>query len=366
MRILHLIDTLGAGGKERQLTELLKGLSKRTGIDARLIILSETVHYSYVKRLGLRIYFLKRRIRRDPGVFLELFKICRQFQPDILHSWESMCSLYALPIAKILKIPFISGTVRDAPSKIKLFGKTWKRTRLTFFFSQIVLANSLAGLKSYNVPKDKGCCIYNGFDFSRADNLAEKQTVRKKYKITTPKVVGMVARFHPRKDYATFILSALQILERNRDVTFLAIGGGTTLNNCIKIVPAKFRNNIRFLGKLKEIESIVNIFDVGVLASYADGISNSIMEYMALGKPVVATDHGGTREIVIHNKTGFLVEPKNPEEMAAKIEFLLNDRETARVMGQEGYKRLRHEFSLEKMTKGYIELYRLCNRKSSI
>ena len=132
------------------------------------------------------------------------------------------------------------------------------------------------------------------------------------------------------------------------------------------MVPARFGNSIRFLGKQRDIESIVNVFDVGVLASYADGISNSIMEYMAVGKPVVATDHGGTREIVVHNKTGFLVEPKNPGQMAAKIEFLLNDRETARAMGQEGYERLRHEFSLERMTKRYIELYLLCNRKTSI
>lgn len=366
MRILHLIDTLGSGGKERQLVELLKGLNRKQIIESHLVILSGDIYYSHVEDLNVGIDVLERRIRKDPDIFRRLYRICKGFQPDVIHSWESMCSFYGLPIAKTLKTAFINGFIRDAPSRLKVPGRAWIRSKLTFPFSDIVLANSLAGLKSYEVPKNKGACIYNGFDFSRADNLVEKETVRKRYKITTPKVVGMVARFHTRKDYPTYIQSALRILDCKMDVTFLAIGEGTTLNSCIKMVPAKFRNNIRFLGKLKEIESIVNIFDVGVLASYAEGISNSIMEYMAFGKPVVATDHGGTKEIVLHNKTGFLVEPKNPEEMAAKIEFLLNDRETARAMGQEGYKRLRHEFSLEKMTKTYIELYRLCNRKNSI
>jgi len=362
LRILHLIDTLKAGGKERQLIELLKGLSKRERIEARLVILSDSIDYSYVRRLNLGIYFLKRRMKRDPLLFLQLFTICRQFQPDILHSWESMCSLYALPIAKILRIPFISGIVRDAPSKIRFLGKTWRRTRLTFPFSRIVLANSLAGLKSYHVPRNKGCCIYNGFDFSRTENLIDKEFIRRKYGIQTPKVVGMVARFHPRKDYATFISAALQILERHRDVTFLAIGAGNNLPTCKEMVPVRYRNNIKFLGEQKDVESIVNVFDVGVLASYADGISNAIMEYMALEKPVVATDHGGTREIVVHNKTGFLVAPKNPGQLSAKIAFLLNNRETAMEMGRRGYVRLRDEFGLEKMTDQYIGLYRVCNK----
>ena len=88
---------------------------------------------------------------------------------------------------------------------------------------------------------------------------------------------------------------------------------GENLKSFESMIPIEFKDKIIFTGKQKHVESIINIFDIGVLCScYGEGISNTIMEYMALGKPVIATDCGGNKEIVVHNVTGFLIEPKNP------------------------------------------------------
>ncbi len=360
MKILFVIEGLGLGGRQRQVIELLKGLTKKHSIQLRVAILSNDVHYSYINKVNVTMYFIDRKVRKDPTVFVTLFKICKDFQPDIIHSWESMCSVYAMPLANIFGAKFINGMIRFAPAKVKRFGRLWARAKLTFPWSDIILANSYAGLKSFNVPKQKGYCIHNGFDLSRIRDLEASEVIRNKFKIHTPKVVGMVARFHARKDFETFVLSAKQILQKRKDVTFLAIGDGRTLRKCMDLVNGEFHDNIKFLGRQKEVESIVNIFDVGVLASYAEGISNSIMEYMALVKPVVATNNGGTSEIVVDNVTGFLVEPKNVEEMAAKIEFLLDDEVAAKAMGNAGKERLLEEFGLEQMTHRYVELYHKC------
>jgi glycosyltransferase involved in cell wall biosynthesis len=363
MKIIHVIDSLASGGKERQLVELLKGLTSRNNVVSQLVVLSDDIYYSYVKNLDIKTHLLPRRTRNDPSIFVKLYKICKAFQPDIIHSWESMCSVYAIPIAKILDAKFINGIIRFAPPKSRIFAKGWIRSRLTFRFSDIVLANSYAGLKSYNAPKHKSVCIYNGFDFSRTDNLQDKDFIKNKFKIHTPYVVGMVARFHIRKDYETFILSAMRLLKRREDVTFLMVGAGNTLTKCKNLVLPKFHDKIRFLGEQEDIESLVNIFDIGVLISYAEGISNSIMEYMALGKPVVATDHGGTCEIVIDNETGFLVNPKRIDEVVNKIEFFLNNNGIAKEMGNNGKKRLYNEFGIEKMTARHLELYEKCMRQ---
>jgi glycosyltransferase involved in cell wall biosynthesis len=360
MRILFVIDRLGYGGKERQLIELLKGLKRRENIQFRSVILSDNIYYSYVRELESKIDVLKRKIPHDPRILIKLYKICKEFQPDIIHSWESMCSVYAVPVAKILGVKFINGMIRNAHSKLKPFGSAWIRARLTFPWSDVILANSYAGLKSFNVPSHKGYCIHNGFDLRRLKKLENGELIRKKFQIHTPKVVGMVARFHARKDFETFVLSAKQILQKRKDVTFLAIGDGRTLRKCMNLVNGEFHDNIKFLGRQKDVESIVNILDVGVLASYAEGISNSIMEYMSLVKPVVATNHGGTSEIVVDNATGFLIGPKNVEEMARKIEFLLDNEVAAKAMGNAGKERLLKEFGLEKMTDRYVELYHKC------
>ena len=100
---------------------------------------------------------------------------------------------------------------------------------------------------------------------------------------------------------------------------------------------------------------------MGILATNNDinqeGISNSIMEYMALKKPVIATAGGGTNELVLNNITGFLINQKTPQEMQEKIEFLLDNQDIAERMGQKGKERIQQEFNIEKMTNSYLDIY---------
>ena len=107
------------------------------------------------------------------------------------------------------------------------------------------------------------------------------------------------------------------------------------------------------------MESFVNAMDICVLSTFTEGISNSILEYMALEKPVVATSGGGTNEIVVDNVTGFLIGPSNPEELAEKLDMLLNDADLRASMGQAGKQRVLNEFSIDKMSGKYIDLYKM-------
>lgn len=97
--------------------------------------------------------------------------------------------------------------------------------------------------------------------------------------------------------------------------------------------------------------------DVCVLATYTEGISNSIMEYMALAKPVVATDGGGTKELVLQNETGFLVRPSIPGEIVDCVEQLLSNPDIRNEMGMRGKKRIHEVFSIESMVRNFIDLY---------
>jgi glycosyltransferase involved in cell wall biosynthesis len=204
----------------------------------------------------------------------------------------------------------------------------------------------------------KSYCIHNGFDTNRVRSIEDIDIAKKNFNITTDYVVGMVARFHERKDYNLYIRSALKILQKRNNVTFVTVGDGNTLNGCMGMVPEKYKDQILFLGKQKNVESIINLFDIGVLASYEEGISNSIMEYMALGKPVVATKHGGNEEIVQDKKTGYLVKPNDMDELTGYIELLLDNKDLATAMGAAGKERLEKEFSIEKMTDAHISLYK--------
>jgi glycosyltransferase involved in cell wall biosynthesis len=360
MKITMVVDSLRSGGKERQLLELLKGLGKKNDIACQLIILSPDIDYSYVYELNTRIDIIQRSMKKDPSVLLNLYKLFKDFKPDVIHTWELMSYFYSIPVARMQGVKIINGVIRNAPLAIKQSYRDWVIYQLSFRLADFVLANSYAGLVSYGAPRYKSRCIHNGFDFSRLENLQNVEWIRRRFVIGAPKVVGMVAKFEMRKDYKTFILAAMRILERRGDVMFVAVGDGPGLNESQSMVPPQYQDRIRFLGKQKEIESLVNAFDLGVLASYdGEGISNSIMEYMALGKPVVATEGGGTAEIVVDGRSGFLVEPENVDDMVSRIEYLLNHEAEAQGMGSWGKKRLFNEFGLELMVEKHIELYRL-------
>jgi len=359
LRILFVADTLGCGGKERQLVELLKGLDQRTDVVYSLCLLSHNIHYEEARSLNGETHFIERKFRYDPSIVFKLYSICRQFRPDILQSWELMCSIYALPVVKALGVKFVN-YIQNAPAKLELFDSNSIRSKLTFPFSDLILANSYAGLRSYNIPEAKGGCIYNGFDFARLQSLQEKLAVRKRFDIRTEKVVGMVAKFHPKKDNETFLQAAMSVCDTRKDVTFMAVGEGVNLERCKKMVGPEYADQIKFLGRQEQVESIVNVFNIGVLATYTEGISNSIMEYMALSKPVIATDGGGTNELVIDNVTGFLVSVSDPDSMAQKVVFLLDHPEKAAAMGKAGRERLETHFRLERLADDFVDAYRKC------
>ena len=359
MRILFVADTLGSGGKERQLVELLKGLDRRKDVTYCLCLLSEGGHYADANLIGGQRYFIRRKFRYDPSVPVRLYSLYRRFRPDVVQSWELMCSIYALPVAKFFGVKFVS-MIRNAPEKLPAWGDICIRSKLTFPFSDLILANSHAGLQAYNVPEQRGHCIHNGFDFGRIRTLEAKDAVRKRFGIQTQKVVGMVGKFHPKKDNVTFIEAALRVCARRKDVTFVAVGDGVKLEGCKEMVAPEYSDRIKFLGKQRNVESIVNIFDVGVLATYTEGISNSIMEYMALSKPVIATDGGGTRELVLESVTGFLVGVGDPASIAERIEFLLDHPQNADEMGKAGRQRLETDFNLERMADNFVDAYRRC------
>ena len=148
------------------------------------------------------------------------------------------------------------------------------------------------------------------------------------------------------------------MLESRQDITFLAIGAETDSERATRLIDMNSRRYFRFLGKRSNIESYINLMDVCILATFTEGISNSILEYMAMGKPVVATAGGGTEELMTTGMTGFLVTHADYEDMYRRINELLNSSELRREMGNHGRERVKEFFPMDRMVMDYITLYK--------
>jgi glycosyltransferase involved in cell wall biosynthesis len=301
---------------------------------------------------------IRRKIKKDPAIFRILYKSCRTFEPEIIHSWGTMASVYAFPMAQMLGIKFVNGMITTAVCKT--FSKRWWRSRVSFPFSDKILANSRAGLEVFKAPPGKSQVIHNGFDFNRLNNLIPPDEIRKKFGIITSRVVGMVATVDFRKDYPTFVRAARRVIKALGDVTFLCVGAGPDLEK-MKEATADCPE-ILFTGRQNNIESILQIFDVAVLTTNSakchEGVSNSLVEYMASGLPVIATTGGGTNEVIEDGISGYLIPAFADELLAEKITALLQNDEQRLELGRQARQRIADAFSFQKMINSLDQVYK--------
>jgi glycosyltransferase involved in cell wall biosynthesis len=368
MKILMVINTLQKGGKERRMLELIKGLKKRGDqFDIYLVSLTDIVDYPYVYDLPIRFEIIaKKTDGKDFSLIFKLRKIIKDFKPDIIHSWDTTVSKYLLIANAFYNRPMVHGIIYDASANKSPFNRAlYKRVKMITPFAKVIIANSHAGIRAYKTPLRKSVCIHNGIDFNRFKNL--KPVEQMEHELLGEQkgskfVLAMVAQFEIRKDYDSLIEAAIRLCSKNKDFVFLLIGHGTMVEEKKAKVPAELNKQILFLGSRQDIESILQVIDAGLLLTNSDdhgeGISNSIVEYMASAKPVIATKGGGTDEIVLNGENGYLVEPKNTDQLVEKIEALRQNPEMAEIMGKNAYNWVNKEFNIEKMTEAFIELYR--------
>jgi len=360
VKILYLIESLRSGGKERRLLELIHYLRENTDHEIIIVLTEDKIQYQYIYQLEVTIRILKRRlIKKDPILLYRFYRLCREVKPDIIHTWGSMLAFYALPAVIFRKIPHVNSHITNAPPTIKTSGFHYFITNLGFRFSDVILANSYAGLKSYGLSGDKCRVIYNGIRLDRFSNLPDKEFIRSKYGIDTPFAVIMVASYAKNKKYDLLTDVARIVNATRNDITFIGIGDTEDDRPEYERIKARASGirNYMLLPKSNEVESIVNACDIGVLFTYSEGISNAIIEYMACGKPVIASREGGTGEIITHAENGFLLSGESPEEISLLLTDLMDNKEKRMEIGSRARRQIEDKFSIDSMGNEFSKLY---------
>jgi glycosyltransferase involved in cell wall biosynthesis len=345
---------------------LIKGLTKDPGkFDIYIISLSPIVEYPIVYDLPVKFQIMAGKDKKKINRIVKIRRIIKTFKPDIIHSWDITCSGYLGISNLLLNKPVIQGVIYDASGQSSLGKSIRNRIRLLSPFSKAFVSNSQAGIRAYQPPVDKSLVIYNGIDLLRFNNLKDKEATEREI-LGSAKgnrfVVAMVAAFQVRKDYDTFLQAAIKLSRKDPNMTFLLIGEGEDRASIETKAPADLLGKqIFFTGMRQDIESILQFVDIGVLMTnaenHSEGISNTIVEYMAGGKPVIATKGGGTDELVRDGSNGFLIDPLDPSILIGKIEALRSNPSLATEMGRRGRQWIADNFEIKRMTEEYISLY---------
>jgi len=350
IKILYVIDGLNAGGKERQLVEILKYLDKNK-FKIGVVTLNKSQFYTETVKKLTEYFCELDKIHNKVKPLFNIRRCFKEFKPDIVHTFDSLSSFYAYRISKKYNSIFINGSIQDAGIEK---GLEYKFKRQYLKKSDLVISNSQVGLDVYKV---EGKVLYNAIDMNR---FKEKNNTGKEYNIIT------VANFSDYKDYDTFFKAALKLVKDNIVDYVYIIGSGPNEEKYKKLVQNsddKVNSKFKFLGRKSNVEDYLSLCDVGILCStseFGEGISNSILEYMASGLIAVSTDIGATKEIIIDGYNGFLVNEKDFEKIYELVKYVKTDGTKIKEIKDNALSTIRNKFGYEKcinkLTGIYIDL----------
>ena len=350
--ILILCGGMGPGGKERQIIELLKGLKRNNRFRTILAVGHlDGAREAEAAKWADQVWRIRRLSRYDLITpLIDLILRLKKDKIDVIHTWGGgIWDLYGWVARRILHIIFIHGGIRSAPLFLDMANKI---SRWAAYHADVIVANSQAGLDSFgfqNHPRAR--VIYNGVDLSRfigIETSPENQST-----------VCMVANFSDKKDHITSIYALPLIMKSFPDARLVLVGhdAGTLESTRNLVNDLGLSQAVRFVTDTLNPEPFIAGSQICILTSFTEALSNSILEYMGMHKPVIATANSGNAEVVDSGKTGFLIPPNSPEILAEHIIRLLRNPELARSMGKAGYKRLVEIFSLERMVDSYEDQY---------
>lgn len=288
-------------------------------------------------------------------------KYLRENKIDLIHTHDFYTNIFGIAAATFARVPVRISSKRETSGMRSSSQEIVERA--AFSRANAVVVNSGAVRKyllDRGVAAEKMCLIYNGIDLERFDTSPTGPSIRDQLRMTSKaKVVTLVANLrHGVKNVPMLLQAAASILPECPETHFVIAGEGE-LESELKETARKadIEANVHFMGNCSDVPSLLSASDVCVLTSTAEGFSNSILEYMAAGKPVVATEVGGAGEAIVDGVTGFLVPSDDAAAFSERTVRLLADAELAVSFGAAGKRLVSEKFSAQRHLKDTLGLY---------
>ncbi|HEX8745678.1 MAG TPA: glycosyltransferase [Pyrinomonadaceae bacterium] len=377
--VLLFIDSFNQGGTERQVVQLARLLKECGRYNVHLACLKpEGVLRAEAERAGFKdIPEFRLKSFKEPEAFRQarrFARLLREREISLVETHDFYTNIFGMAGAAMARVPVRIASRRETDG-VRTTAQKWTERR-AFNLAHAIIANSNAVRRQLirdGVPGEKIVTVYNGMDTVRVAPLADFNRGEVLASLGLPvdaerRFVTIVANMrHPMKDQKTFLRAARLVRDEVPDAAFVLAGEGE-LTEGLRSLASELglESDAFFIGRCAEVSALLAVSEVCVLSSKGvEGFSNSIVEYMAAARPVVATDVGGAAEQIVEGETGYIVEPEDAATMAARIISLLKDRARAREMGGRGLKRVQTEFSCEAQLERTEALYeRLLTRAS--
>lgn len=375
--VMHVINAYALGGAEKLVFDIASSMDKTKfdvfvcSIGGRGDDLEKTLRRDLqsqgIKAISLDKAPRKQRLR----AVLKLAKILGKNKIDIVHTHCPSPDFYGRLAAFISRVPLAACMSRVAVTFSTIhstagYSSYWEKVFKHFTTKYIAISEQVKkyAIDDLQIPSDKVELIYNGIDLQRfMKNKIDRENKLAKLRIDADKkIITNIGRVAEEKGQIYLIRAAKIVLKEFPDVHFLIVGDDKTDKKTAQKLKDMVRaeglsDYITFTGIRQDVPEILAITDIFVFPSLWEGFALVVLEAMAAEVPVVATDVGIIREVLVDQENGLIVPPKDAVALAEGIKFMLSDPERAKEMGLKGQKTVEEKFTIENTVRGYEELY---------
>jgi len=367
--IAHVIYRLGIGGLENGLINLINNMPADKYRHMIICLKGSTEFRDRLKRKDVQIIDLQKRDGQDWFSFIRFYRILKQYKVDIIHTRNLAAIEYQVPA-------FLAGVKFRVHSEhgwdtFDPEGNNKKYQYLRRLLSPLIKVFIPLSLhlqdylvEKVKIPKNKIQRICNGVDINKfyptkiKPLMSDCPLAFDKENV----YIGTVGRMHGVKDQITLVTAFIILMQAHQEfigrVYLILVGDGPLRQEAIELLEKHQLLQYTWIpGEREDIADIMRSLDIFVLPSQAEGISNTILEAMATGLPVIATAVGGNTELVIPGETGLLVPPSDPKVMAQAILSLLIDKEKRQKLSENSHQRVIENFSIQAMVTKYTKVY---------
>lgn len=366
-KILFLYDSTVLGGAEKSLLYLIKNLNRKK-FSPIVVLPDRGFLFRQLDLLGIDVRLMEiRRLRKTANLFklfnylLHLLRVAYQLR--LLINTEKINIIHANSLSAQIQVNFVRG-VKNIPKiwHIRDIFPHHLSIRLSIKYAALYTTKIVAisravkdNLVKMGILEDKITVIYNGIDFGEIKKVSHNnETVRRKFKVGSDcYIIGMIGSISYSKGQDIFIQAAHMVLKEFPDTLFVIVGGYFPENLSYYqemrqlVEKLQMKEKVVFLDPVEEIEELICSLDIVVnMSREREGLGRSILEGMALGKPVVGSKIGGIPELVDED-CGILIDSENVNELFEKLCFLIKDRNLMIKMGENGKKKIEKSFNIK-------------------
>lgn len=356
-KVCYIIDNLKLAGAEVHLFNLVKGMKEIGYKDLEVVSLSgEGEIHDWITGIGIPVHNFRMKSIRRPIFVYDLVRLSFYLirtKPDIVHTYLDTANVFGVIAAKCSNVKTVMTSRRDLgvfrSSRVERFIGI-----LSNHVDKVVCVCEAAARESVRreyLREEKIVVIHNGINID--NNLQQKH-------LKTDQVIfGNVAVANRKEKGHEDLIRAFALVTKVLPESKLKLIGDGPLLPSLKELAHNLNvfDKVLFCGKSTDVSSALNDVAVFVLPSHSEGISNALLEAMAMGIPAVVTNVGGNPDVVVNGETGLLVEAKNPEALAQGMINLSEDRNRLVHMGGKAKVRVAEYFEYGQMIKNYDRLY---------